>query len=154
MIDWTNVIISVLSGVSLAGVSGSIFFYRENKKKAKAEAAQAVSTAKKEDASAATELLGVLTGTKEFMEEINAYSKEATRQLLLTVQEKDKQIAELTKKVNEMSILLSEQQRKIEGLQRTVKQEISLRKEAESYKCYVEDCKMRQPPKSYKKEIA
>ena len=152
MIDWTNVIISVLSGVSLAGVFGSIFFYRENKKKAKAEAAQALSSAKKEDASAATELLGVLTGTKEFMEEINAYSKEATRQLLLTVQEKDKQIAELSKKVNEMSVLLNEQQRKIEGLQRTVKQEISLRKESDKWKCTVEDCNLRQPPR--RKETA
>lgn len=153
MIDWVSAIMGILGLTTAGSVVGVILFYRENKKKANAEAKQAMSSAAKEDASAAKELLEVLNGTKDFMEEMNKYSKETASQLLSIVKEKDTALKDAQKKDTENSYKIANCERQIKGLQKVVETEIAARKNAEANICLVEDCMLRKPPLgTYKKE--
>lgn len=153
MIDWTSVIIAMLTGGTLAGAATSIMFWRENKRIKKSEAQTSEALAKKEgasaikeDASAAKELLDVLRGTKEHMESMNQYNEKATTALLKSLDEKDAVVEELKKEMQELKLEIAEHKRKIKGLENTLNEERSARKELEQYKCIVEGCSMRRPP--------
>ena|SRR5690554_6623732 len=159
MIDWTSVIIAMLTGGTLAGAATSIMFWRENKRIKKSEAQTSEALAKKEgasaikeDASAAKELLDVLRGTKEHMESMNQYNEKATAALLKSLEEKDTMNADLRKEIKELKLRIAENERKLKGLENQLNEERSARKELEQYKCIVDGCSMRQPP--IKKETA
>lgn len=153
MIDWTSVIIAVLTGGTLAGATTSIMFWRENKRIKKSEAQTSEALAKKEgasaikeDASAAKELLDVLRGTKEHMESMNQYNEKATTALLKSLEEKDTMNADLRQEIKELKFRIAENERKLKGLENQLNEERSARKELEQYKCIVDGCSMRQPP--------
>ena len=150
--DWTTVIVTLITVLLTGGVVSSIFFYRENKNKAKAEAKKEDASANVEDASAANTLLNVLTGFKTYMESITSYNQNVNLKLLEDIRNKDKDIDEFKKEIASLKLKVAENDRKLSGLQKAFDLEVSARLEAEKYKCVVENCKLRQPP--LKKQIA
>lgn len=145
--DWTTIIVTLVTVLLSGGIFGSIVFYNENKKKAKAEAKKEDASANVEDASAANTLLGVLNGFKTYMEEIISYNQKVNLKLLEDIRSKDADIEEFKKEIASLKQKVAENERKLIGLQKAFDTEMSARLEAEKNKCVVENCKLRQPPK-------
>lgn len=145
--DWTTIIVTLVTVLLSGGIFGSIVFYNENKKKAKAEAKKEDASANVEDASAANTLLGVLNGFKTYMEEIISYNQKVNLKLLEDIRSKDSDIEEFKKEIASLKQKVAENERKLIGLQKAFDTEMSARLEAEKNKCVVEKCKLRQPPK-------
>ena len=62
-----------------------------------------------------------------------------------TIKSKDKEIVTLKDQVRELNLRVAENERKVAGMQRTIDNEIRLRKTAESNICCVDDCELRKP---------
>src|SRR5690554_3046442 len=120
--DWTTIITTVLTILFTAGGVGAIFYFRENKQKAKGEADKSSAEAIREDAGAGKEMLALLVETKDFLSEMNKYNQETNKSLLKSIQEKDEVIAGMGKEIQGMKITISELQRQTEGFQKKLKE--------------------------------
>ena len=95
---------------------------------------------------------------KESMDALKAALEMLTSQqnvFASTIQSKDDEIAMLKDQIKELNLRVAENERKVAGMQRTIDNEIRLRKEAEGNICLVTDCDLRKPRLgTYKKDTA
>ena len=93
---------------------------------------------------------------KESMDALKSALETLTSQqdvFAVTVKSKDDEIAVLKDQIKELNLRVAENERKLAGMQRTIENEIRLRKEAEGNICFVSDCELRKPKLgTYKKE--
>ena len=61
------------------------------------------------------------------------------------IKTKDEETKGLREQVRELNLRVAENERKVAGMQRTIDNEIRLRKTAESNICFVTDCELRKP---------
>ena len=85
---------------------------------------------------------------KESMEALKSALETLTSQqdvFAITLKSKDDEIVALKDQIKELNLRVAENERKVAGMQRTIDNEIRLRKEAEVSICFVSDCEMRKP---------
>ena len=85
---------------------------------------------------------------KESMEALKSALETLTSQqevFAITIKSKDDEIVTLKEQIKELNLRVAENERKVAGMQRTIENEIRLRKKAESNICFVSDCEMRKP---------
>jgi predicted nucleic acid-binding Zn-ribbon protein len=85
---------------------------------------------------------------KESMEALKSALETLTSQqdvFAITLKSKDDEIVALKDQIKELNLRVAENERKLAGMQRTIDNEIRLRKEAEGNICFVSDCEMRKP---------
>ena len=85
---------------------------------------------------------------KESMEALKSALETLTSQqdvFAITIKSKDDEIIALKEQIKELNLRVAENERKLAGMQRTIENEIRLRKEAEGNICFVTDCEMRKP---------
>ena len=85
---------------------------------------------------------------KESMEALKSALETLTSQqdvFAITLKSKDDEIVALKDQIKELNLRVAENERKVAGMQRTIENEIRLRKEAEGNICFVSDCEMRKP---------
>lgn len=151
--DWLYTLGSFAGGGALGGLISSIFNRKENKRIKQSEAFQSEATAKREDALAATEMMGLLERTVAHMEKMNSYNKSNSEELLKLLKEKEDINEKLKKDMSLMQLQIMEDHRRITGLEKTVEREIRWRKDGDNHYCLVEDCINRVPPKgTFKRE--
>ena len=121
MTEWIATLIGVIGGI---GGIGTILYWRQNKGSATAGVV-------KESMDALKSALETLTSQQEVF--------------AITIKSKDDEIVTLKEQLKELNLRVAENERKVAGLQRTIENEIRLRKEAEGNICFVSDCQMRKP---------
>lgn len=123
MIDWGMIISAVLGLVGGGALTG--FMLRKQTE------GSATAGVVRESMDALKSSLETLTSQQEVFAEV--------------VRSKDNEIASLKEQIKELNLRVAENERKVAGMQRTIENEIRLRKTAESNICFVEDCKLRKP---------
>ena len=121
MTEWIATLIGVIGGI---GGIGTILFWRQNKGSATAGVV-------KESMDALKSALETLTSQQEVF--------------AITIKSKDDEIVTLKEQIKELNLRVAENERKVAGMQRTIENEIRLRKEAEDNICFVTDCELRKP---------
>ena len=136
---------SFMGGGALGGFISNVINRKENKRIKKSEATQKEAMAKKEDASAATEMMGLLERTVAHMERMNTYNEGNAESLLKMVRERDQLNDRLKRDLELLQMQRTEDHRRIRGLEKTVERELNWRKESERHYCAREDCDRRLP---------
>src|SRR5690554_4713967 len=145
---------SFIGGGAFGGFISTVINRKENRRIKKSEAIQSEATAKREDASAATEMMGLLERTVAHMEKMNSYNETNSESLLKMVREKDSINNKLKKDLEFLQLQRTEDHRRITGLEKIVKRELSWRKDADYHYCKIVDCNIRKPPiGSYKRGL-
>ena len=121
MTEWIATLIGVIGGI---GGIGTILFWRQNKGSATAGVV-------KESMDALKSALETLTSQQEVF--------------AITIKSKDDEIVTLKEQLKELNLRVAENERKVAGMQRTIENEIRLRKGAEENICFVSDCELRKP---------
>ena len=121
MTEWIATAIGVIGGI---GGIGTIIYWRQNKGSATAGVV-------KESMDALKSALETLTSQQEVF--------------AITIKSKDDEIVTLKEQVKLLNLRVAENERKVAGMQRTIENEIRLRKEAEGNICFVSDCELRKP---------
>ena len=158
--DWTSIVIAVLTGGSISGIVAAVVYRRENKRLKESEAKTAEMGAKESEADALIKYGGAM---EKLLENINrqqeSFEKSMAEKDIIIEQQKNlieqykSELDEANKKIKEFELTIRENSRKIEGMQRMLNTEIKDRVQAEYSICLVEDCNMRRPAKgTYKKE--
>lgn len=124
----------------------SVLNHKENRRIKKSEAIRAEAAAKREDVSAATEMMGLLERTVSHMERMNAYNESNSKSLLAMVQDKDEANRKLKKDLELLRLQRAEDHRRITGLEKTVRRELTWRKDGDYHYCEVKECSGRKPP--------
>ncbi len=137
---------SVAGGGALGGIISFFFNRKENRRIKRSEAIQSEATAKREDASAASEMMGLLERTVAHMERMNSYNETNSESLLKMVSEKDHLNDRLIKDLQLLQLQRTEDNRRITGLEKTVERELEWRKESDFHYCSVINCELRKPP--------
>ena len=137
---------SVAGGSALGGLISFVFNRKENKRIKRSEAVQSEATAKREDASAASEMMGLLERTVSHMERMNSYNETNSESLLNMVREKDQLNDRLIKDLELLQLHRTEDHRRITGLEKTVERELEWREESDFHFCSITDCDLREPP--------
>lgn len=153
MIDLLNInyeligtISSIAGGGALGGFISTMVNRKEIRRIKKSEAVQSEATAKREDASAATEMMGLLERTVAHMEKMNSYNESNSESLLKMVREKDNINDRMKKDMELLQLQRTEDHRRITGLEKTVARELAWRKDSDFHYCEIEDCDVRRPP--------
>ena len=120
----TELIATLVGAIGAIGGIGTIIYWRQNKGSATAGVV-------KESMDALKSALETLTSQQEVF--------------AITIQSKDDEIASLKEQIKELNLRVAENERKVAGMQRTIDNEIRLRKEAEGNICFVSDCELRKP---------
>lgn len=123
MIDWGMIISAVLGLVGGGALTG--FMLRKQTE------GSATAGVVRESMDALKSSLETLTSQQEVFAEV--------------VRSKDNEIVSLKEQIKELNLRVAENERKVAGMQRTIENEIRLRKTAESNICFVEDCELRRP---------
>ena len=144
--DWLYTIGSFAGGGALGGLISSIVNRKENRRIRMSEAFQSEATAKREDALAAAEIMGLLERTVAHMEKMNSYNKSNSEELLNLLKEKDGINEKLKKDIALLQLQRMEEHRRITGLEKTVEREIRWRKDSDRHYCMVDNCAIRVPP--------
>ena len=139
-------ITSIAGGGALGGLISFVFNRKENKRIKKSEAVQSEATAKREDASAASEMMGLLERTVSHMERMNSYNETNSESLLNMVREKDQLNDRLIKDLELLQLHRTEDHRRITGLEKTIERELEWRKESDFHFCSITGCELREPP--------
>ena len=121
MTEWIATAIGVIGGI---GGIGTILYWRQNRGSATAGVV-------KESMDALKSALETLTSQQEVF--------------AITIKSKDDEIVTLKEQLKELNLRVAENERKVAGMQRTIENEIRLRKEAEGNICFVSDCELRKP---------
>ena len=85
---------------------------------------------------------------RESMEALKSALETLTSQqevFAVTVKSKDDEIVTLKDQIKELNLRVAENERKVAGMQRTIENEIRLRRDAEGSICFVSDCELRKP---------
>lgn len=135
-----------IGGGALGGWISAVLNHKENRRIKRSEAIRSEATAKKEDASAATEMMGLLERTVAHMERMNTYNESNSRNLLKMAQDKDLLNDKLKKDVELLRLQRTEDHRRITGLEKTVERELVWRKDGDYHYCEVVECLKRKPP--------
>ena len=151
--DWLFTLGSFAGGGALGGLISSIINRRENRRIKQSEASQSEASAKREDALAATEMMGLLERTVAHMEKMNSYNKSNSEELLRMLKEKESINEKLKKDIALLQLQITEDHRRITGLEKTVEREIRWRKDGDDHYCMVEDCENRVPPRGTFKRV-
>ena len=160
--DWTSIVIAVLTGGSISGIVAAVVYRRENKRLKESEAKTAEMGAKESEADALIKYGGAM---EKLLENINrqqeSFEKSMAEKDIIIEQQKNlieqykSELDEANRKIKEFELTIRENSRKIEGMQRMLNTEIKDRVQAEDSICLVEDCTLRKPAKgTYKKETA
>jgi hypothetical protein len=136
---------SLISGGALGGLVSTIN-RKENKRIKKSEAVKSEAEAKKEDVSAAVEMMGLLERTVSHMERMNDYNKTNSEELLKLLRDKDGMNEKLRNDIKLLQLQRTEDHRRITGLEKTFDREFEWRKDSDYHYCRVKDCDKRQPP--------
>ena len=158
--DWTSIVIAVLTGGSISGIVAAVVYRRENKRLKESEAKTAEMGAKESEADALIKYGGAM---EKLLENINrqqeSFEKSMAEKDIIIEQQKHlieqykSELDEANKKIKEFEHVIRENSRKIEGMQKMLNTEIKDRVQAEDSICLVEDCTLRKPAKgTYKKE--
>ena len=126
---------SMVGGGALGGLISTFIHRKENKRIKTSEVIKSEASAKKEDASAAMEMMELLERTVAHMERMNEYNKANSVELMKLLSEKDE--------VNEK---LKNDNRRITGLEKAFDREFEWRKDGDYHYCMVRDCDNRKPP--------
>jgi|BioPla2DNA2_1021312.scaffolds.fasta_scaffold49432_2 hypothetical protein len=137
---------TILGGGALGGFISRIVNRKEIRRIKKSEAIQSEAMAKREDASAASEMMGLLERTVAHMEKMNSYNETNSESLLKMVREKDSINDRLIKDMEFLQLQRTEDHRRITGLEKIVKRELEWRKDSDYHYCSVVDCEVRKPP--------
>ncbi|CEA17010.1 hypothetical protein ING2E5B_2283 [Fermentimonas caenicola] len=137
---------TILGGGALGGFISRIVNRKEIRRIKKSEAIQSEAMAKREDASAASEMMGLLERTVAHMEKMNSYNETNSESLLKMVREKDSINNKLKKDLEFLQLQRTEDHRRITGLEKIVKRELEWRKDSDYHYCSVVDCEVRKPP--------
>lgn len=151
--DWLYTLGSFAGGGALGGLISSIINRRENRRIKQSEAFQSEASAKREDAMAATEMMGLLERTVAHMEKMNSYNKSNSEELLRLLREKEGINEKLKKDLALLQLQITEDHRRITGLEKTVEREIRWRKDGDDHYCLVMDCPNRLPPRGTFKRV-
>jgi len=151
--DWLYTLGTFAGGGALGSVISSVINRKENKRIKKSEAVQAEASAKREDALAATEMMDLLERTVAHMEKMNSYNKSNSEELLKLLKEKEGINEKLKKDLALLQLQISEDHRRITGLEKTVEREIRWRKDGDDHYCKVENCVNRIPPRGTFKRV-
>ena len=137
---------TILGGGALGGFISRIVNRKEIRRIKKSEAIQSEAMAKREDASAASEMMGLLERTVAHMEKMNSYNETNSESLLKMVREKDSINDRLIKDMEFLQLQRTEDHRRITGLEKIVKRELEWRKDSDYHYCSVVDCEVRKHP--------
>lgn len=137
---------SLVGGGALGGLVSTIINRKENKRIKKSEAVKSEAEAKKEDVSAAVEMMGLLERTVSHMERMNDYNKTNSEELLKLLRDKDNINEKLRNNIKLLQLQRTEDHRRITGLEKAFDRELQWRKDGDYHYCGVEDCDKRQPP--------
>ncbi len=116
--DWLFTLGSFAGGGALGGLISSIINRRENRRIKQSEASQSEASAKREDALAATEMMGLLERTVAHMEKMNSYNKSNSEELLRMLKEKESINEKLKKDIALLQLQITEDHRRITGLEK------------------------------------
>lgn len=149
-LHWNGELFALLSsfvgGGALGGFISNVMNRKENRRIKRSEAVQMEALAKKEDASAATEMMGLLERTVAHMERMNTYNEGHAESLLRMVQERDRLNNRLKRDLELLQLQRTEDNRRITGLEKTVERELLWRKDGDFHYCTVKECNLRKPP--------
>ena len=137
---------SLVGGGALGGLVSTIINRKENKRIKKSESVKSEAEAKKEDVSAAVEMMGLLERTVAHMERMNDYNKTNSEELLKLLRDKDDINEKLRSDIKLLQLQRTEDHRRITGLEKAFDRELQWRKDGDYHYCGVEDCDKRQPP--------
>lgn len=151
--EWLVTMSSFLGGGALGGWISAVVNRKENKRIKQSEAFQSEASAKREDALAATEMMGLLERTVSHMEKMNSYNKSNSEELLKLLREKEGINEKLKKDLALLQLQITEDHRRITGLEKTVEREIRWRKDGDDHYCLVVDCPNRLPPRGTFKRV-
>jgi len=126
-LNW-GLILNVISSLIIAGVFGNIIFHRYRKKSERLKP-------KREDIDIADI---TRKSAEEAMEEVAKWHQKVNDLL-------DNSL-EMKKEINELKYQVDENNRKVTGIQSTLKRQIGKKKFAEKNICLVTKCKLREPP--------
>lgn len=141
-----STITSIAGGGALGGLISTLINRKEIRRIKRSEAVQAESAAKREDASAATEMMGLLERTVSHMEKMNSYNESNSESLLKMLSDKDIINDKLIKDLELLQLQRTEDHRRITGLEKTVARELEWRKDSDYHYCSVIKCDLRKPP--------
>jgi peptidoglycan hydrolase CwlO-like protein len=145
--NW-ELIISAIVGMLTGGGVSWLFKIKEDKAGSKADVV--------DSSTEAMNKMMTLIGTQQ--ERLNAIIEDKDRlieQQRGLINEYKAALEEANQKLKNLEFKVSENNRKIGGMQKIIESEISERKKAEHNICFVTDCKLRRPPLgTYKKGIA
>ncbi len=137
---------SLVGGGALGGLVSTIINRKENKRIKKSEAVKSEAEAKKEDVSAAVEMMGLLERTVAHMERMNDYNKTNSEELLKLLREKDGINEKLKNDIRLLQLQRTEDHRRITGLEKAFDRELGWRKDGDYHYCRVKNCEKREPP--------
>lgn len=162
MIDWTSILIAVLTGGTIYSGWEAYKYRRENKALKKSEVETAKAQTKSAEAGAlegASDVMGKMMDNVKKQQitfnEIIEGKDNTIKQQSELINEYKKSLEDAHKKLKEFEYIMSENRRKIEGIQKEyndVKAELEQVKKtlkteiAKGEKCAVLNCKLRQPP--------
>lgn len=129
--DIEYIITAVVSSVTAAGGMQAFRYVKENKQKMKSEVI-------KEDATAGSEMLGLLRETSGFFKELVTGLKES-------IKEKDETIKLFEERFKGYEESQSKQEKRIKNLTVVVKKVLLNKDYAEGHLCKVRDCALREP---------
>jgi|SRR5690554_2794216 predicted RNase H-like nuclease (RuvC/YqgF family) len=137
---------SMVGGGALGGLISTFIHRKENKRIKTSEVIKSEASAKKEDASAAMEMMELLERTVAHMERMNEYNKANSVELMKLLSEKDEVNEKLKNDVKLLQLQRTEDNRRITGLEKAFDREFEWRKDGDYHYCMVRDCDNRKPP--------
>lgn len=144
--EWIAALGSLVGGGALGGLVSAVVNHKENRRIKRSEATRSEAEALREDASAATEMMGVLERTVEHMERMNSYNEANSNNLLKMVRDRDADNGRLKRDLELLQLQRAEDHRRITGLEKTVERELAWRRESDYFYCSVKVCAGRKPP--------
>lgn len=160
--NWTSIVIAVLTGGSISGIVAAVVYRRENKRMKESQAVTAEMGAKESEADALIKYGGAMEKLLEnITKQQESFEKSMTEKDIIIEQQKHLieqyklELDEANKKIKQFEYTVKENERKINGMQRVLDEEVGKKRFAEDNICFVEDCTLRKPAKgTYKKESA
>lgn len=138
--DW-NLLISGVIGLVAGGGASWLFKLKEDKAVSEADALDKYSEVM-------TKLLQNTTFQQETFNTIIADQRKSIEERDLIIEENKMVMSEMKAQIQDLKLKVAENERKLQGMQKTINDEFRKRSIAEQNMCTVEGCELRQPPKA------